>query len=350
VKYLENRFRDELGQGELVDLDNGVVKISGMAFESLDILEIASANKEKPTVYDQAFDAWRQDHVSEKIDQANSILSEGDQFDRFLALQQRYAKSKLLPFVGAGMSFESGFPLWRDFLLALRRQTNLDENAFVDLLNQGGYEEAAEQIATAMTPQAFSEAIYNKYGLRREICGVVHMLPDVFPGSVITTNFDHMVRDVYRASDVSFAQELLGYEAAHIRTCLEEGSVLLKLHGNAEQGGSRVLTKTEYATHYEAGDKLKNLLGVFADRFSLLFLGCSLTKDRPIQTLKTYIDAHGYEGMPKHYAFLEMPAADDDRIFRERELSLHHIYPIWYPKNSHEESIAALLIKLREDL
>ena len=350
MKYLENRFRDELVQGELVDLDNGVVKISGMAFESLDILEIASANKEKPTVYDQAFDAWRQDHVAEKIDLANSILSEGDQFDRFLALQQRYANNKLLPFVGAGMSYESGFPLWRDFLLALRRQTNLEEKTFVDLLNQGGYEEAAEQIATAMTPQAFSEAIYNKYGLRREICGVVHMLPDVFPRSVITTNFDHMVRDVYRHAEVPFAHELLGYEATNIRTCLEEGSVLLKLHGNAEHGKSRVLTKSEYAAHYEAGNKLKNLLGVYADRFSLLFLGCSLTKDRPIQTLKTYIDSQGYEGMPKHYAFLETPGADEARISRERELSLHHIYPIWYPQNSHEDSISALLIKLREDL
>ncbi len=350
MKYLENRFREELGQGELVDLDNGVVKISGMAFESLDILEIASFNKEKPTVYDQAFDAWRQDHVAEKIDQANSILNEGDQFDRFLALQQRYARNKLLPFVGAGMSFESGFPLWRDFLLALRRQTNLDEKAFVDLLNQGGYEEAAEQIATAMTPQAFSEAIYNKYGLPREICGVVHMLPDIFSGSVITTNFDHMIRDVYSIAKKSFTQELLGYEAANIRSCLEDGSVLLKLHGNAEHGKSRVLTKSEYATHYEAGDRLKNLLGVFADRFSLLFLGCSLSKDRPIQTLKTYIDAHGYEDMPKHYAFMEIPPTDEARIYRERELSLHHIYPIWYPRKMHEESIAALLIKLREDL
>ncbi len=349
MKYLQNAFKDELNQGNLISLDDGIVKISGLTFQSLDILEVASHNKEKPTVYDQAFDAWRHDYVSEKIDKANSILIENEQLDRFLALQERYNKERLIPFVGAGLSYDTGYPLWRDFLMSLRRQTTLDELVLIQMLNKGEYEEAAELIANGMTPQLFSEALHRKYVISRSAIGAIQILPDVFDSHVITTNFDDLLREIYKSADKPFSSELLGYEAPNIRAALDDGSVLLKLHGHAERGKGRVLTKTEYETHYDGGKKLKELLGLYADRFSLLFLGCSLTVDRPIRALKEHIDLQGHEEMPRHYAFLEMPESDDVRVQREQDLSLHHIYPIWFPKDTHEESISALLLKLREE-
>jgi hypothetical protein len=349
MMYLKDKFNDELDQGNLTNFDDGIVKISGWALEPRQILEIASISQDPPTVYDQAFDAWKQDYVASKIEEANSLLVEGDQLARFAALQEKINKDSIIPFIGAGLSSDSGYPLWRDFLISLRKTTSIDEEDFISHLNSGLYEEAAEWLSKEMPKPLFSEKISSCYGISKIPMGVINLLPELFSGHVITTNFDHLVRDVYKTAEKSFAHQCFGYEAQNIRNQISDGSILLKLHGHADLGASRVFTKTEYELHYEKEEKFNTLIKFFADRYSFLFLGCSLSIDRPIKALKQLIDIQGYEAMPRHYAFLSRPSSDEERRRREHELSLHHIYPIWYPAGTHEESISALLMKLRED-
>jgi hypothetical protein len=349
MKFLEEKFKFELDQGDLVALGDGVVIISGFNFEPRQILEIASENKDKPTIYDQAFNAWKEDYIGGKISDANFILEKNDQQARFAALQSAFDKSQVIPFVGAGMSCNSGLPLWRQFLISLQKSTTINEADFISLLDNGQYEEAAERIAQSMPPQLFAEKIYTNYGTSVTPAGAIELLPEVFQSHVITTNFDHLLREVYKSSNKPFVTECLGYQASNIRRDLGNGSVLVKLHGHADNGAGRVFTKTEYEKNYEIENKFDKLIEVFASRFSILFLGCSLSVDRPIKALKSLIDKEGYEAMPMHYAFLPLPNTNQDRVKREHELSQHHIYPIWYPSDDHDESITALLIKLRED-
>jgi hypothetical protein len=103
MMYLKDKFNDELDQGNLTNFDDGIVKISGWALEPRQILEIASISQDPPTVYDQAFDAWKQDYVASKIEEANSLLVEGDQLARFAALQEKINKDSIIPYIGAGL-------------------------------------------------------------------------------------------------------------------------------------------------------------------------------------------------------------------------------------------------------
>jgi len=80
----------------------------------------------------------------------------------------------------------------------------------------------------------------------------------------------------------------------------------------------------------------------------LLFLGCSLTVDLTLTCIQEYVNEEGHDHLPKHYAFLAEPDLDEERIQRQKKLSECHIYPIWYPQDAHDESIEALLVKLRE--
>ena len=349
MRYLEDKFKDELDQGSLTDFDDGILKISGVAFESRQILEAASANQIPPTILDQAFDAWVQDFVAGQIELADGILEEGDQFARFSALQNKFNKDRIVPFVGAGLSIDSGYPKWRDFLLSLRNDAGIDEADLLLMLNSNQYEETAEKLAGAMSKPLFSERISSTYGVPKSPTGVVRLLPDLFNSHVLTTNFDHVLRDVYRSSNMPFAKECLGCDAANIRHSMSEGSVLVKLHGHADHGVGRVFTQTDYENHYEQGDRLNDLLDVFVNQYGFLFLGCSLSIDRPIRALRNLVEQKGYDNMPKHYAFLARPESEQTQRDRTDELSHHHIYPIWFPEGMYEESISALLIKLRED-
>ena len=87
-------------------------------------------------------------------------------------------------------------------------------------------------------------------------------------------------------------------------------------------------------------------MGLLADRFSLLFMGCSLTVDRTLMALQEHVKKVGHANLQRHYAFLPAPDSETDRIARQQLLVDYHIYPIWYPQYMHHESISALLLKL----
>jgi len=120
------------------------------------------------------------------------------------------------------------------------------------------------------------------------------------------------------------------------------------LHGQATSGRDRILTKQEYDRHYSDGNTLKKTITALCNSKHLLFLGCSLTVDRTLACIREYVKEEGHDRLPKHYAFLAEPNSDEKRLQRHQELSECHIYPIWYPKDTHDESIEALLIKLHE--
>ena len=80
---------------------------------------------------------------------------------------------------------------------------------------------------------------------------------------------------------------------------------------------------------------------------SLLFLGCSLSVDRTISSMKEIVKEFTPEALPRHYALLELKSSDD-RITRKKHLSEANIFPIWYEEGEHDESVEALLLKLSE--
>jgi hypothetical protein len=78
---------------------------------------------------------------------------------------------------------------------------------------------------------------------------------------------------------------------------------------------------------------------------SILFLGCGLCADRTIKTMKASVTKFGPENLPRHYAFLELKAADD-RVARKKFLAGANIFPIWYEEGDHDEALEALFLKL----
>lgn len=347
MRFLYKVFKDELNQEDAVQIVDGLVDIRGEKFTAFEILKLATKEGQVDSVCNRVFSDWSAGFIERKIEEADDFLDQFGVLGRFNSLVELCKSGGVIPFVGAGMSSTSGYPMWSNFLRNQLRQTNIPQGDFDEMLQAGKYEEAAEVIATHMRGPAFSEAVECSFSIEKSVIGPVLLLPQVFENHVVTTNFDNVLERSYRDDGSEFSEVIRGSDAAELRRLLlRDQKILLKLHGRADTANGRILTKSEYDRHYAGENTLGKTLGLLSDRFSFLFMGCGLTVDRTLNALREHVEKVGHDNLPRHYAFLEAPETEHARIARQQQLVDYHIYPIWYPKGMHDESISALLLKI----
>lgn len=342
MEYLKEEFHRELASEGNFYIIDGRLYIREHHWAPEDLLQAISDE-----IFTGTFNSWLEERAESLISKADEILAKCDQVDRFARLQQAYRRGVVTPFVGAGMCCESGYPLWTQFLRGLRRQTGIKEEEFEHLLSNGQYEEAAQSLADFLNA-SFNEELENAFGRSRPIMGAIQYLPYAFDAPVITTNYDDVLKRCYENALLPFEETVSGHLGDALPKFLGVGQrVLVKLHGTALTGSGRILTLREYQQHYENHGVIKKVIKTFSSR-TLLFLGCSLSVDRTIKAMADFACENGHDNVPRHYAFLEEPESEKVRIEKRQLLSQSNIYPIWYPQGEHDESIEALLVKLKE--
>ena len=342
-EYLRPAFKEALAQEQNLRVDKGRVHIRYMHWAPDEVLE----KMVEPAAYDDLFGDWADERREELTEAVKVMLDETGQLPRFRKLKEAYQAERVLPFVGAGMSQPSEFPGWTAFIRDLVRETTVPADVINDMLKSGLYEEAAQCLADALGP-AFNEAVENAFGSSPPLRGCVQLLPHVFDTSVITTNFDDVLKRSYGAAGVTFSEEMSGSDATELPRMLGAGRrVLLSLHGRATSAKGRILTAEEYEQHYGTGDGLQNAIGAICTS-TLLFLGCSLTVDRTLLAMKKLVETRGHDNVTRHYAFLALPKSDAEKVERRDQLVASNIYPIWYHAGTHDESIESLLLALLE--
>ena len=286
----------------------------------------------------------------------NVIASIHDNEDNLRQLTEQLETSmSIIPFVGAGLSIPLGFPGWSNFLLNQAKKAGIEER-IREFLNAGKYEEAAEDLLTARGYRAFHDAINNTFGDRtlmgKELNGAVSFLPKLPVSPIITTNFDHVLEEVFKKARCSFEHKVWGVRADLATIALHQNRrFLLKIHGDVEDSVDRVLTKSDYQKQYGSIDgseidfslPLPRLLEQMLISRPLLFIGCSLNQDRTIFVLERI--SKKFRSIA-HYAIVEQPVSPEQFYERSRFLSDLNIRPIWYSNGRHEfiESILAHLI------
>lgn len=344
MEHLKTLFHEELAapENENARVENGRIYIRERHWAPDELLQTLG-----DPVYSEVFDAWladRQDQMSEK---AEDILDQFDQYDRFEMLKTAYRNEAVIPFVGAGMSIASGYPGWTQFLRRMRPSTSMTEAHFEALLTDGHYEQAAQELADELGA-GFNERVEAKFGLERSLLGPVQLLPYVFNTSVVTTNFDDVVKRAYRNHGIIFDDEIPGTRACELPRYLASGQkILLKVHGTARSASSRVLTAKEYDAAYTGANPLPRAIRAICTK-TLLFMGCSLSVDRLLNALSEYVTSEGHDHVARHYAFVAAPPRADDRRTKERALEKLNIYPIWYAEGNDDDAIEALLRRLAD--
>lgn len=322
---------------------DGDVYIGETAFEPVDVL------RGDPTAYEAEYNAWIDEvWLPEQRERRAEILTVGANASRYEDLCAAMQRRQVIPFVGSGMSVPSGLPTWTGLLEKIRGFTNVTTKELGALLKEFKFEEAVETLSQGANARLFNERIEHELRLREgePVSGALKLLPALFPGVVITTNLDQLLEAHYTKCGLTFEAILVGTSLGRFRTVRRDGAgYLIKLHGDCCQVEGRVLRAGEYDEAYRVGSVVREELELLYRNNNLLFLGCSLGADRTINLVAEV--ATRDSNMPRHYAFLQVPASQKHRRLRETFLTERGIFPIWY-SDEHDTSLTCLLAGMIE--
>jgi HAD superfamily phosphoserine phosphatase-like hydrolase len=265
---------------------------------------------------------------------------------------------QVVPFVGAGLSLEFGYPSWGALLEELAHQAGLTGQV-KERLAISAFEEAAEAVAKAL-PGVFDDTLKRSFDhekLSRPLNrGAVRYLPSIGRGLVLTTNFDRVLEAAFEDGDKAFDEVLSGSQIREANQAIQLNKhFLLKLHGDYRISESRILTLSQFTREYGTPApnevnlelELPRVLGQVLAARPLLFLGCSLKIDRTltiISRLATLTPGN------LHFALL---SDSENTAERRRQFDHWNIRPLFYPKGQYEkidEFLACLAEACRSSL
>lgn len=266
-------------------------------------------------------------------------------------------KDALVPFVGAGLSIPI-YTSWSESLkwIATKKICNHQSQEYINkLIDAKDFLIAAEEIENIRTSINLSHdyaELYSPDILNKRIRDIrkmaVWLLPMLFTGITITTNLDRMLEFVYNEQGNKFIRTLLPGERPYVRNEVlsdPNSHDLLKLHGSIEEDGrvdysKIVFTESAYNRNYTPGSELFVMLQKVYEKKTLLFLGCSLEKDRTLDILRNTIDFG-----ESNFAIVNCKEEDIDK--RIHDLGELGIRAILYPDGEFE-SVRVILEALLE--
>jgi hypothetical protein len=291
--------------------------------------------------YDDERVAWENDTNQAKHKEVIELLRAGGLIAPFQDLLDAVERGRVVPFIGAGISKPMGMPLWSEALrLLLARLPTIDAASINALIDAGRYLEAAQALVDHDTVQA-TNFIRTTYRIQKmKLDGPLLWIPRFAKGCIVTTNFDDAIEQVYRRGNVEFSAYMHGTQEHNFFPRLVRGDrCLLKLHGDADNPATHILTQAQYAQSYgkpfDCHKPLpKALRQIFVSQ-SLLFLGCSLEQDWTLELFEQAKQVDEY-ALPNHYAILPAPADVQAKQAKATRLLTLNIQPLWYPVDRHD--------------
>jgi len=299
--------------------------------------------------YEQALQAYRVQRRNEVLSRDHLIELYGDEdglhwFERneqrFEQLVERLAAEEVVPFVGAGISTGGGFPTWANHLRQQGRTAGLVPEQVETWLQQGDYEAVIADIERQYGWEVFAQEIRDAFGKRGRIQDITLLISEVFTDTLVTTNYDRLLEQVYDTGDGSHVQVLDGATAMTVvpdPKCV----TLIKIHGDFADPAHCILSKAQYDAAYGAGAldlqlPVPRILARYYCNNSLLFLGCNLRNDRTLQVFRATKLAAGDAWLPPHFCIEQAPTQLADLTARNIQLAQLGITAIWYPEKQYQ--------------
>lgn len=269
---------------------------------------------------------------------------------RFEQLLVQISEGNLVPFVGAGISAQIGFPSWKKHLIDQGKTSGIDSDYVNKLLNEGQYEKLIEEIEAKGYRDAFLREIRDIFSDKLEPNDTYRLITDLFPNRALTTNYDQTLEQAYVTFKSSKIQII---ESSNILENLDyTRTSVIKLHGDINYPTKCIISKKQYEDAYgeenlDLSKPIPSLLKYYFENKSLLFLGCSLNRDRTMEVFKAAKEAYPDE-LFSHFSIEAMPETKEELEERNNYLAGFGISPIWYPKGCYEYIEKILLLAKNE--
>ncbi len=272
-------------------------------------------------------------------------------------LKEACKRGCIIPFVGAGLSVFCGYQGWPDVLKELAEYI-YDRNtqaAIEKMINDGELLKAAQTIQDHY-PRMLKELqkIINYDKIKncdnnKLYAAAAYVLPYLFNDNfVMTTNFDRVLEEIYDRCHAKFGKVITPHNSDLLTQSRQSNPhCLFKLHGDIgpeiHDIEHLIFTQEQYDKAYANNGPLMQELPQWFQNKTLLFLGCSLAKDRTMEVLQRVTSKN--PGLD-HYAILA--CRPDDISQRCVEMGDLGISAIYYPDKKHE-AVRIILERLLED-
>jgi hypothetical protein len=343
-------FNAWIDQGE-VDLNLPLLQKLGQVGLSHPSKAFFAGDRE---AYDQALKTYRAERRLEVLSRDSFIerYGEDDGTHWYERNEQRFdqlvgclAAQEVVPFIGAGISVGGGFPTWANHLRQQGRTAGIPAVQVEDWLAQGQYEQFIEHIEQRHGRDAFAQEIRDVFGKRGSLQDITLLISEFFTDTLITTNYDRLLEDVFDTGGASRVQVIRGEMAKNLP---DPGKVtIIKIHGDFKDPAHCILSKAQYDQAYGEAEldlhrSIPKILGRYYHNNNLLFIGCSLSNDRTVQVFQATKAAAGDFLFPQHFSIEQAPEQIEALVARNFELLRWGITAIWYPKGQYEK-VEALL-------
>jgi NAD-dependent SIR2 family protein deacetylase len=295
--------------------------------------------------YHQAFKIFRNERRDQVLGREYIINTFGDShwfernIERFEQLEKCLIEGAVVPFIGAGISVESGFPSWKGHLIQQGRTCGLNAVHVKKLLDNGEYEAVIEEIEFNGHKDAFIQEIKDVFSRIGRITQTTLRLTELFTDTIITTNYDHIIEQAF---DTGAENNIQLLDSSNI---LDKPSInkitVIKLHGDIKQPSRCIISKPQYNEAYggetlDISKPIPKCLSYYYRTSSLLFLGSSLNRDRTMEVFQAVKDTLGDIDRPPHFSLESMPDEEAELISRNAYLLSFGITPIWFPNGSYD--------------
>lgn len=328
-------------EGQMIRIDHGIEGLSqpSKAFYAGD-----------PEAYKQVFKIFRKEQQGRILSKVHISELFGDEhwFDknesRFEQLMDFLEEKTVVPFIGAGLSVDGGFPAWSAHLRQQGKTSGLDSDHVNDLLNQGKYEEVIEEIEAKGQGfrDAFIQELKDVFSKTGKLTDTTLRVSELFNDTILTTNYDHLIEQAFETGGPNKVQVL---DPTNILEDPEiDKTTIIKLHGDIKKPTQCILGKNQYDEAYgnhglDLKKPIPKILSYHYKTSNLLFLGSSLYQDRTMQVFKAIKEKMNKSGdidRPDHFCFEVMPEDQDELVKRNAYLLDFGIIPIWFPKGQYD--------------
>lgn len=298
--------------------------------------------------YEQALKAYRaerrravlsRDPFVETYGEADGLHWFERNEQRFDQLVECLAAQEVVPFIGAGISAGGGFPTWANHLRQQGRTAGIAPEQVEAWLAQGQHEEIIAHIEQQHGRDVFAQEIRDVFGKRGSIQDITLLISELFSDTLITTNYDRLLEQVYDTDGAGRVQVINGTTAMELPD--PSKVTIIKIHGDFKAPAQCILGKTQYDAAYgEDGLDLHRPVPKILARYycnnGLFFIGCSLHNDRTVQVFQATKESAGDVLFPQHFSIEQAPKQLETLVARNSELLRLGITAIWYPKGQYE--------------
>lgn len=262
-----------------------------------------------------------------------------DTHSNFNLLYNKILAKEIAVFVGAGMSYQTGIPTWKDLLI------RLSENLDGYTIPEGDNEEP--EIASLLKEEYekndldFFDAIKNIIiGRDLPFLPSHTALLSEYILFCITTNFD----DVFDKSIATMSLNVSPQYYPNFRITKIMQDKLCYLHGNIFHNNNIIFTAENYESAYRENGAIDQFIKPAYKENSLMFLGVSF-KDKALESIIRDIDRFEHEMWSisePHFIFISKYRSKENKdIYKHRKLCDDlNLKPIFYyrtgvAENSH---------------